>query len=138
MAEKKKASPAKKSVLKAKSKADEANDEYRDAKLRYFRASDVANRDGAAVNPDGSIMSRAGALGSTASHAGSMRVQYGTDGKSVYDYGFIPEKGGVASGARKKLSEVKKKQPTKKMAKGGMVTKANCGASMKPTQKKAK
>lgn len=82
-------------------------------KLRFFKASDVANKKGASLLSDGSIMPRSSALGSTSHMTGQTRSQYGISKKKpVYNYGYESPKlrGAVAHKSKKKSPTKRKKK----------------------------
>tara|TARA_R110001606_G_C15266016_1_gene638984 strand:- start:74 stop:469 length:396 start_codon:yes stop_codon:yes gene_type:complete len=109
-------------LKKASAKRKKEDDPAKDAKLRAFKASEVAERDGVALNEDGSIMRRAESLRSSSTSGGQTRAQYGVSKREpIYAHGFNSEKlrGAVANidNRKNKASTKKKKKPTQKRGK---------------------
>ena len=109
-------------LKKAPVKRKKEDDPARDAKLRAFKASEVAEREGAALNADGSIMRRAEALGSSSPIGGQTRAQYGVSKREpIYAHGFNSGKlkGAVANIDKRKNKDTakKKKKPAQKRGK---------------------
>ena len=96
-------------MKKSKAKKKAPSDPARDAKLRAFKSSDVAERDGVSLNADGSIMRRSESLSSSSDHEGQVRSSHGVSKREpIYNHGF---------NSPKLRGSVAKKKPKKSPAK---------------------